>query len=834
MLFVLARSAVGVLCVMTATYATLNCSSFAFDMFIRPQLFPWITTFVNWHHLWTFGAFVVSLVTVSRAFRWRTSAIRAQRTAYWASVGYAAVAGAAAAHMLSTPLLPRLWGDGQALAVAVASMAPLAWLSVIDHLSAFPLRTRPRANAEPSEVQARLLLACLVAAAATWASHMVRAAWLSKPPQLDAPLWALTGVWTLALTAVWAMGAYSIAALIVAVSARTRAREWWQQLLATAVVAIALAELLRRTLLPTISVEPGDAAAIAAAAGTGMAMLGAGMVIRSPARAQSILSSATDDGKRAARTVWRWTTMGLLLSLPWVSGSVIDVLAPWDWAFAGQRLLALAECSLAAFLGWAVVKAISGHRLPTRGLVVLPVLALALFASLPHAALRLAAWTGDRRFEPSFAFDRYAAAIPEYRFAADAALTRPGLDGSYYRFLQSAANSAPGHVVIPNTPFPSVGPPAAGPRPDIFLIVLDSLRRDYLSPYNPAATFTPNIGAFSQDSHVFRNAFTRHGATQLAAPSIWAGSAVTRGVLGPGFERFNALEAFINAEGYRLVINDFTIAPYIRASTPSTFLDPSIPSVDTDLCRNVQSLLAHLDATAGDRRPVFTYLSPMNLHVLNTRGGGGKTAGQSGAPMFPPYVAAMRRVDECFGAFVEGLKARDRFDDSVIVVTSDHGDNLGENGYWGHATWIFPEVVQVPLIIRLPKRLNEASTTDLSRVAFTADLAPTFYALLGRSLGHLGDPYGSPLFAPRAETLADRRRGSYLLTSSYGAAFGLLRRNGRQYYISDLVERREFAYELSENLLSVPAYVTPEERRTNEQLIRRHVETVEAFYGQRR
>ena len=41
----------GSLCLLTAAYATLNCSTFAFDMFIRPQLFPWITSFVNWHHI---------------------------------------------------------------------------------------------------------------------------------------------------------------------------------------------------------------------------------------------------------------------------------------------------------------------------------------------------------------------------------------------------------------------------------------------------------------------------------------------------------------------------------------------------------------------------------------------------------------------------------------------------------------------------------------------------------------------------------------------------------------------------------------------------------------
>ena len=37
--------------------------------------------------------------------------------------------------------------------------------------------------------------------------------------------------------------------------------------------------------------------------------------------------------------------------------------------------------------------------------------------------------------------------------------------------------------------------PAPGPKPNIFVIVVDSLRRDYLSPYNPAVQFTPTLGS---------------------------------------------------------------------------------------------------------------------------------------------------------------------------------------------------------------------------------------------------------------------------------------------------------------------------------------------------
>src|SRR5262245_8642719 len=73
----------------TSVYATLTCSPFAFDMFVKPLLLPWLGSFVSWHHFWSCGAYAVSLVTlpwtllVSGAARSRRErALRALTAAY--------------------------------------------------------------------------------------------------------------------------------------------------------------------------------------------------------------------------------------------------------------------------------------------------------------------------------------------------------------------------------------------------------------------------------------------------------------------------------------------------------------------------------------------------------------------------------------------------------------------------------------------------------------------------------------------------------------------------------------------------------------------------------
>jgi hypothetical protein len=58
--------------------------------------------------------------------------------------------------------------------------------------------------------------------------------------------------------------------------------------------------------------------------------------------------------------------------------------------------------------------------------------------------------------------------------------------------------------------------PRVGRAPHSFMFVIDSLRQDYVSPYNPRVTFTPAIEAFARDSVVFKRAFTRYGATGLS------------------------------------------------------------------------------------------------------------------------------------------------------------------------------------------------------------------------------------------------------------------------------------------------------------------------------
>ena len=86
-LLVLVRLAVSAFFLLTCAYAVLNCSPFAFDMFIKPQLIPWLTRFVAWHHVWFAVAYVASVAALAPALSSRARHGSA-RAAHWLALGY--------------------------------------------------------------------------------------------------------------------------------------------------------------------------------------------------------------------------------------------------------------------------------------------------------------------------------------------------------------------------------------------------------------------------------------------------------------------------------------------------------------------------------------------------------------------------------------------------------------------------------------------------------------------------------------------------------------------------------------------------------------------------
>jgi arylsulfatase A-like enzyme len=94
------------------------------------------------------------------------------------------------------------------------------------------------------------------------------------------------------------------------------------------------------------------------------------------------------------------------------------------------------------------------------------------------------------------------------------------------------------------------------------------------------------------------------------------------------------------------------------------------------------------------------------------------------------YDAEIRGMDRALGRLIDGLAERGLGRRLALVVTSDHGEEMGEHGAWGwHSHTLYDELLRVPLVVRRPGRRSAGE-----RVAYQArgvDLAPTLLALAG-------------------------------------------------------------------------------------------------------
>lgn len=92
------------------------------------------------------------------------------------------------------------------------------------------------------------------------------------------------------------------------------------------------------------------------------------------------------------------------------------------------------------------------------------------------------------------------------------------------------------------------------------------------------------------------------------------------------------------------------------------------------------------------------------------------------------YRASVWDADRLVKSLLTAIDESKRRDDTAVVFTADHGEEIWEHGGYGHAKGVWDQLVHVPLVIRIPGR-PPARIED--RVAGLLDLAPTLLRLLG-------------------------------------------------------------------------------------------------------
>lgn len=446
------------------------------------------------------------------------------------------------------------------------------------------------------------------------------------------------------------------------------------------------------------------------------------------------------------------------------------------------------------------------------------------------------AWPGlvrPERMDIAEALVRYSLFDPSFKLARDltAALEKDPCD-DFCGFLRQNAD-IPAAVMLapPRLALVDEFAPIEHP-PDIFIVVIDSLRPDYLSPYAPRVDFTPNIQAFAAEATVFPNAYSIYSGTSLAVPALWAGAWQLHKHFVLPFAPLNNLARLAQAGGYHGYISR---EPVLRTLLPpAPWYEPLQREVvnwpDLDLCGAV----AALDHAwpRGARQPVFFFAQPGNVHRISLA-----RRPPTGPPVTTPgfageYATAVRNVDACFGDLLRLLRARGRYEESIIVLTSDHGEALGELGRYGHSSMLYPEALRIPLLVHLPRRLRDLHA-DPEPLALLTDVTPTLYYLLGQRQLRTDPIFGKPLFTATAGEQVPRRRPYYLVAADTGAAFGILAGDASSLFISNSITFHESFYDLRADPRAAENRWTEAESRRFRLLIRDELNHVADVYGYR-
>lgn len=321
--------------------------------------------------------------------------------------------------------------------------------------------------------------------------------------------------------------------------------------------------------------------------------------------------------------------------------------------------------------------------------------------------------------------------------------------------------------------------PARSPK-HILLITVDTLRADVLSCYGPDGTPTPNIDALAKDGIVFRRAQSPASWTLPSMATLMTG-------LSPAAHTATTMNSRLPVEAktlaeYLAEAGYYTGAvgrnPYLRPARrigqgfldyeiyPKSWpgrsfgtriihrLDPGFYKVKgstTDIrAQAVQWLEKHherdfffwshfLDPHEPYEPPADYYPPgeppgriPRNaIDFIQIRKGLFNPSEEQQEWARKLYLAELRYVDDNIGLLIDWLKRLDLYDDALIIFTSDHGEEFWDHGACGHGHSLHREVINVPLIIKLPQSSVKTTVNRFvsngSLLATTLDLAGVDY-----------------------------------------------------------------------------------------------------------
>ncbi|MFK8002805.1 MAG: sulfatase [Polyangiales bacterium] len=301
----------------------------------------------------------------------------------------------------------------------------------------------------------------------------------------------------------------------------------------------------------------------------------------------------------------------------------------------------------------------------------------------------------------------------------------------------------------------------------VLLILIDTLRADKLSPYAPDTRVqTPQLAEFVRGATTFGHAHSQENwtkpsvATLLTSLMPWEHTATQHESVLP--RSVEMLPEVLQDEGFQtasFICNGFvsdrfgfrqgwdSYRNYIREGrrTRSQFVAADV--------------LEWLDGR-DEEKPFFLYVHTIDPHVPyrppneilslygdvdyrgpinfrrdstlleNVKLGNLRLNNRDRAHLQALYDGEITYHDRHFGSIIDGLRSRGLLDDTMVVITSDHGEEFWDHGSVGHGHSVYEELLHVPLFVRMPGDLPQRVESPVGLI----DIMPTILEALGQDV----------------------------------------------------------------------------------------------------
>ena len=299
-------------------------------------------------------------------------------------------------------------------------------------------------------------------------------------------------------------------------------------------------------------------------------------------------------------------------------------------------------------------------------------------------------------------------------------------------------------------------PAAADGLPNVVLITIDTLRADHLSSYGYHLKTSPRIDQLAEEGVRFENASTVIPLTGPSHSSLFTSrypqehGARTNGMAVPRKSKWLSLPQILNRFGYRNAA--FVSAwPLIdRLTQMGHWFDVYDQRMtrkydvfsSSRLARDVTPpVLQWLEENHDKTFFLWVhYFDPHSPYELQPRFASPESSGHSGkgagaranedremAKRIKRYDSEIGYTDYYLGRVLDRIDRLGLRDSTLVVLTSDHGESLGEHGYVGHGRRLHEGILRVPLIMRYPKKV--AAGTVIRQPVSLLDVAPTVLEL---------------------------------------------------------------------------------------------------------